>query len=212
MPRPVVSEIDGVLARSGNPATIERGQETRALLVGAAIEVIARDGWGGMTTRKVARQAGVNPGLVHYHFGAVSALARQAALQAMGVVFEPVATVVSECDELLQGLDLALRATLSFDPVTVESRVVLEATVQAMRDPELAKELRKTLVAFRSMLAQRLEVAQEEGSVAGCLDPVGVSVLIAAVIDGVGLHHLLDPAGDLAAARPALRAMLEASR
>ncbi len=91
------------------------------MLVGAAIEVIARDSWGGMTTRKVARRAGVNPGLVHYHFGAASALAREAALQAMGAAFEPVATVVSECDDLLEGLDLALQATLSLDPVTAHN-------------------------------------------------------------------------------------------
>jgi len=47
--------------------------EQRALvrqkLVAAALEVITTRGWDGASTRRVAAQAGVTPGLVHYHLG-----------------------------------------------------------------------------------------------------------------------------------------------
>ncbi|MBI5496322.1 MAG: TetR family transcriptional regulator [Deltaproteobacteria bacterium] len=42
--------------------------ERRAQLVEALMRVIARDGWAGAGTRAIAAEAGLAPGLVHYHF------------------------------------------------------------------------------------------------------------------------------------------------
>jgi AcrR family transcriptional regulator len=204
--------MDAVISRPGNPAMIERGEETRGLLTGAAIEVIARDGWGGMTTRRVARRAGVNPALVHYHFGSVAALGRQAALHAAAAVFEPVASMLLDVGDVLRGINSALRATAAWDPRTPESRVVLEASVQAMRDPQLSAELQAMLAHFRSGLTRRLARAQARGNVTGCVDPAGTALLIAALLDGIGLHHLLDPSVDLSGVAGALREMLETPR
>jgi AcrR family transcriptional regulator len=43
-------------------------------IAAAARESFARDGWGGTSMRAVARQAGVDPALVHYYFGSKEAL------------------------------------------------------------------------------------------------------------------------------------------
>ncbi len=62
-------------SRTGaDPSTSER-------LAAAAVQLIAEDGWAAVTTRRVAERAGVNQGLVHYHYGSVAALRREAALQ-----------------------------------------------------------------------------------------------------------------------------------
>lgn len=47
---------------------------TRRALVQAAIDALVEEGYAGATAREVARRAGVNQGLVFYHFGTVTAL------------------------------------------------------------------------------------------------------------------------------------------
>jgi TetR/AcrR family transcriptional repressor of bet genes len=43
-------------------------KERRADIQEALLEVLAREGYRGATIAAVARQAGLNPGLLHYHF------------------------------------------------------------------------------------------------------------------------------------------------
>src|SRR5579864_9276264 len=46
-----------------------RGADTRALILDAARDVLARQGYAGTTMRAIADAAQVQPSLVHYHFG-----------------------------------------------------------------------------------------------------------------------------------------------
>lgn len=48
--------------------------DTRDRLLAAPRTVIVAEGWGAVTTRRVAEVAGVGAGLVHYHAGSVEAL------------------------------------------------------------------------------------------------------------------------------------------
>jgi AcrR family transcriptional regulator len=55
--------------------TVERpGHETEQALLDAAERLLVDVGAAGITTRKVAEEAGVNHGLVHYYFGSVEQL------------------------------------------------------------------------------------------------------------------------------------------
>ncbi|HEY3479112.1 MAG TPA: TetR family transcriptional regulator, partial [Streptomyces sp.] len=73
----------------------ERGQETRARLYDAAVRLIVKEGWGAVTTRKVAAEAGLRPGLVHYHFSTVTDLLVDASLRAVGEEIEQVLGMLS---------------------------------------------------------------------------------------------------------------------
>ena len=53
---------------------------TRARLLSAAASLIAERGWSAVTTRAVAERAGVNQALVHYHFGSIDNLRREAVM------------------------------------------------------------------------------------------------------------------------------------
>jgi len=53
-------------ASSETPA---RRAGTRAALIDAATRVFGRDGFHAATTKVIAREAGVNPALISYHFG-----------------------------------------------------------------------------------------------------------------------------------------------
>src|ERR1700731_2313647 len=47
------------------------GNETRRVLVNAAIETLKSEGFVGTSARAIAKQAGCNQALVFYHFGSV---------------------------------------------------------------------------------------------------------------------------------------------
>ena len=57
-------------------ATSRRETATTALF-DAAERLLIEDGYAGLTTRKVAAEAGVNHGLVHYYFGSMEELLLQ---------------------------------------------------------------------------------------------------------------------------------------
>src|SRR3954462_6560261 len=55
-------------------AKTEAASATRRALVDAAIESLRFDGFAGASARAIAARAGVNPGLIFYHFGSVADL------------------------------------------------------------------------------------------------------------------------------------------
>ncbi len=166
--------------------SVERGQQVRERLRRAAVELIAEQGWRGVSTRSVAERAGVGAGLVHYHFASLEALLREAAV---GVLRE----VAGGLDELLDGaadppdavrLVLGSLAEVSGrDPVSV---VFVETYLAAARDPALRADVAAVLAGFRHRLA---------GWMAGhgVADPERTAAVLAATVDGLLLHRGLDP-------------------
>ena len=55
-------------------SAVRPGHETEQALLDAAERLLVEFGAAGLTTRKVAVEAGVNHGLVHYYFGSVEQL------------------------------------------------------------------------------------------------------------------------------------------
>jgi len=53
---------------------------TKEIILRSAIEVLNREGIEALTTRRVAKEAGVNLGLLHYYFESKEALVREALL------------------------------------------------------------------------------------------------------------------------------------
>jgi len=67
------------MAKSGRSTSVVDGDSprstaTRSQLVAAAIESLRTDGFAGSSARSIAERAGVNQGLVFYHFGSVANL------------------------------------------------------------------------------------------------------------------------------------------
>jgi AcrR family transcriptional regulator len=67
------------VAKSGTSSTVvERGSirsaETRRHLVTAAVEALTSEGYAGASARSIAERAGLNQGLIFYHFGSVANL------------------------------------------------------------------------------------------------------------------------------------------
>jgi AcrR family transcriptional regulator len=67
------------MAKSGSPskvatASTERSANTRQVLVDGAIETLKEHGFAGASARAISERAGLNQGLVFYHFGSVANL------------------------------------------------------------------------------------------------------------------------------------------
>ena len=67
------------MAKSGVPSSAamrgsDRSSATRRQLVDAAIETLKADGYVGASARTIAQRAGLNQGLIFYHFGSVANL------------------------------------------------------------------------------------------------------------------------------------------
>ena len=67
------------MAKSGAPSKVvrrdsSRSAGTRRLLVDAAIESLKTDGFAGSSARAIAERAGLNQGLIFYHYGSVADL------------------------------------------------------------------------------------------------------------------------------------------
>ncbi|MGA7271850.1 MAG: TetR/AcrR family transcriptional regulator [Acidimicrobiia bacterium] len=171
------------------------GRETRRRLMGAAVELIAEQGWAGVTTRAVAERAGVNHSLVHYHFGSVDGLLFQAATAALAEAGDE-ALALLEDDDLASGLKASLEAlaeTVEQGPLAVAT---VEFLVQACRHDEMRAWLGDVLTQYREVMAERFRRAKADEALAD-LDPEALAVLVAALFDGLTLHLIVDPDLDL---------------
>jgi AcrR family transcriptional regulator len=183
---------------------------TRERLLTAAIELIAEAGWGGVTTRAVAERAGVNQALVHYHYRSVPGLLREAAYAAMSATFEPLMLRLVEAGDPVAALRGMFEGLTEINPDAPESRAVAEATVQAVRDPELGAHVRQMLTLYRQELAQRLAATQSDRRLATSAEPAALAAALAGLLDGLALHRLIDPELDVSAASAAVLALLGA--
>lgn len=177
------------------------GAETRDRLLAATAHGIATHGWDGVTTRRVAEIAGLNPALVHYHFGSMAALRRAAALRVMVAEIDgPTASLLADLP-VGQAVEECLAAVLASDPRAPSSVVLFEAMLASARDPELRDALRAALDSFRTLLADRIRAAGGDA-------PEAAALTVTAALDGLFLHRMVDPDLDVTAAGRAVDAAL----
>jgi AcrR family transcriptional regulator len=139
--------------------TAARSSAEEALL-DAAERLLVEVGYAGVTTRRLAEEAGVNHGLVHYYFGSIENLlvralerfterlvARQRELYAADVPF-------------IEKWRTAMRYLMS-DDVTYE-KIWLELQALALNNPDLRDRLARVNDEWRAVLKEAFEPAREE--------------------------------------------------
>jgi AcrR family transcriptional regulator len=183
-----------------------RGDTTRQAIVEATVALIGEVGWAGVTTRMVARRAGVTQGVIHYHFGSKDALLRAAVVTAFAGMFTGPMTALTSAETINDGL-AAVVASLDALGDQHLLRVGAETLSLALRDPQLGEWMRVALVEFRGVIADGLREAtpprqRDEARIQG------TAVLLTAMLDGLLYHRAVDPALDLAAAAAALTTLI----
>jgi len=93
--------------------------ERRAAIVRATIRCLARDGYACLTMKRVAAEAGVSPGILHYYFRDKRVILGRAAATVMADLDRRVATEARDARDARGHLRAQLRACLE---VATESR------------------------------------------------------------------------------------------
>jgi AcrR family transcriptional regulator len=185
----------------------DRGAATRARILEAASDLIAEGGWSAATTRALAERAGVNPALVHYHFGSIAAVLEAAVAQmTQSALAEPMAALL-EAPTLREGIRDSLAALRRVDERSM--RVLTEVLVRAGHDDVIGAWFRAEFREYRKLIAGRVAAAQAAAELPADLDADGTAAVLAAIGDGLALHVLIDPDLRLEPAIAALDRLLD---
>jgi AcrR family transcriptional regulator len=167
--------------------------ERRATIVRATIRCLARDGYAGLTMKRIAAEAGLSPGILHYYFRDKRATLARAAATVVADLDRRVATETRSARNARGRLRALLRACLR---VALESRdfwaVFIELWGEALHDRELARLNRRAYARARRFLARSVT----QGLAAGAfrkVSPDEAAAVILAVTDGLSLQLTFDP-------------------
>jgi AcrR family transcriptional regulator len=117
------------------------GEELRARLIDAAIQVLARDGFAHTSARAIALEAGTVNGSIFYYFGSMDGLLAATASVLADRGIERIRQGLGGDDAHREWPD-RLRTVLRAEAEGVDGRAVMELFVGARTSPALAAEVR----------------------------------------------------------------------
>jgi AcrR family transcriptional regulator len=141
-------------------ATSRRETATTALL-DAAERLLIASGYAGLTTRRVAAEAGVNHGLVHYYFGSMEELLLQVLERFTDRLIERQAAMYEEDVPFLDRWRTAMR-WLEDDVQAGYPKVWWELQAMAWNHPEMRERLLRVDETWRTLLRDHFASALEE--------------------------------------------------
>jgi AcrR family transcriptional regulator len=181
-----------------------RPTDTRTLILDAARSRLLADGYGGLSTRKVAEQAGVPLSQLHYHFGSKQGLIlalldeeNQRRLARQHRMYAEDAPLWQRyeraCDFLEDDLDSGY------------VRVLQEMIAAGWSNKELGDAVRELLGGWFSLLNQVAREAEQRYGPLGPFTPDEVGTLVGAAFFGAEALLLLGFDRDVLPIRSALR-------
>lgn len=184
-------------------------KETKRRLLDSAMQVIARDGWPGLSVRSVANDAQVSPSHVQYYFHSRANLIA-ATYQHVGDKLVDHIAPFLKAEPTPATL---LRILESWIPDTPEretwARTWVAFSAASLHEEVLSKAARETDEALRMWLKGRLHELTSCGAESQSLDADLVARQLLGLIDGLTLQALLLPVDERRDfVRPALIAML----
>ena len=146
-------------AARSQPDTVAAGRRQPAdALLDAAERLLVEQGYGAITTRKLAEQAGINPGLVHYHFGSMEEVMVQVLERFTARLIARQRAMYSSDRPFLE----KWRAAWSFqeeDLANGYSKIWLELQALAWNRPELRTRVQQVNAEWRRVLTEAFEPA-----------------------------------------------------
>jgi len=184
------------------------GDETRTRILVAAATLIAERGWGSVTTRAIAERAGVNQALVHYHFGNMDSLLREAVLARLIPEIQALADELLDDRPFPDGIHRTMQQLGRFDFDSEVGILMAEALLRATRDEDIAAAMGDVMSSWSALLEPRLVTAQERGMVRDDIDAGSLAHIIGAILDGFLIQRMADPDADPEAAATTLTQLL----
>jgi AcrR family transcriptional regulator len=139
---------------------VRPGHETEQALLDAAERLLVEVGAAGITTRKVAEEAGANHGLVHYYFGSVEQLLVRVLERFTERLIERQRELYAADEPFVEKWRTAMRYLVS-DDVTYE-KIWLELQALAWNRPELRDRLAGVNAQWRAVLTEAFDEPRRE--------------------------------------------------
>ena len=165
----------------------------REQIVRATIRCLARDGYAGLTMKRVATEAAVSQGILHYYFRDKAAMLAAAARRVTVDLDRRVATESRGARTARERLRAVIRACLR---TAVDNRdfwtVFIEFWGEAFHERRLAAVNREAYARARRLIGAGLA----QGVAAGEFRRMNVedaAVVVLAVLDGLSLQLTFDP-------------------
>lgn len=169
-------------------------EERREALVAAVLAEVEERGVEGLTVRRIAARAGMGTGLVHHYFPGGKAELLHAAVAA--AVERGVLRMLAVLDTL-RGTNAVRAVAVELLPITDERRSQWKAWTalwsQVFTNEHLLQEQRERLRAWRLVLQSLLDQAVADGELSAGTDTTTLAARLAALLDGLGLHSLIEP-------------------
>ena len=166
--------------------------ETKRQIVDAALATLKREGFGGATSRAIARAGGFNQALVFYHFGSVDNLllaALDATSEARLERYRAVVERVDSIDELARVAAEIYREDRDSGHMTVVSQMVAGSLAR----PELAPAILERMEPWIDLAEEAVAKAVGGTGLEGALPARELAYALVTFYLGVNLLTHLDP-------------------
>ena len=150
------------MTKTAEPITQKTAARSAAeeALLDAAERLLVDVGHAGITTRRLAEEAGVNHGLVHYYFGSNESLLVRALERFTERLIERQRGLYAADEPFVEKWRTAMRFLLSEDEAY--EKVWLELQALAWNDPDLRARLARVNAEWRAVLTEAFEEPHRE--------------------------------------------------
>ena len=194
---PVASAVESA---PGSRAERSLSGERAQRIVEAMRRSVAQYGTAGSTFERVAREAGVSRGLLHYYFGTKERLLAEAVRRDFQLAPERLQQQLvgaQTAEDFIGLLARHLQEMIREDPDFVT--LLFELFTLSRRNADIAVEYATLMRTMREQVAGMLTVAQEDGVLRLHAEPEAIAEILFSLGDGFALRMLTEPDRDFAA-------------
>jgi AcrR family transcriptional regulator len=178
--------------RNGRSSAALRQVDTATALLDAAERLIDREGLISLTTRRVAREADLNPGLVHYYFDSVDDLCVAVVRRVSTRLMEQQRRFFDSSHPFAEQWRLATKP-LQGGPGRRNTKVWSEFAAAATNRPALAPTIKEMNTEWRRIVEEALRRECERCNRDVTTTPIkALAALAIVVLKGLYLEHLQD--------------------
>ncbi len=186
----------GARGKDARPLSGERAQR----IVEAMRRSVAQHGTAGSTFERVAREAGVSRGLLHYYFGTKEQLLAEAVRRDCQLRLERLEQQLAgaqTADDFIGLMAQHLQDAIREDPDFIT--LLFELFTLSRRNDDIATEYANLMRTMREQVAGMLTVAQDDGVLRLHADPEAIAEILFSLGDGFALRMLTEPDRDFTA-------------
>lgn len=144
------------------PTALARDElSPREALLDGAERLLVREGYVALTTRRVAAEAGVNHGLIHYYFGSMEELSIQVLERFTALLISRQRAMYAEDAPFIDKWRTAM-AYLESDHASGYQKIWLELQAMAWNQPELRGRVAAVNAEWRLVLTEAFTRAADE--------------------------------------------------